>query len=232
VGTGRARTQPGGQGLLLCCPRCHQRCRTGSVFHPGFCRWPDFAISSRRGFAGGFPLPLFSRRAVPGGGRVAGGGSHGGGCSRLRGHRDAVQSPSPDRLHLPDPEARGISPTPSFLRRWGAFPGGICVPPPPCSPHPPVPVRLPVDLTRSSIYLPGCVSPTLPSFHSNGFVHCQAQVKINSHWGKAGRGCCGKHPLLPPLLSRAAQWVKVSWWEASSIPKFPSRFLASCPDGR
>lgn len=105
------------------------------------------------------------------------------------------------------------------------------MPPPPRSPYPQVRIQLLVYLTCFSVYLPSCISQ-LSRFRSNEFTHCWAQDKINSRWGKASRSCCGKHPLLPALFPRASPWVKVSQWGASPIPKFPSWFLASCPDGR
>lgn len=63
-----------------------------------------------------------------------------------------------------------------------------------------VPIHLLGYLTCSSIYLPSCISHMLARLCSSEFTHCQAQDNITSHWGKASRGCCGKHPFLPSLF--------------------------------
>lgn len=126
----------------------------------------------------------------------AAGGSHGGYCSRLRGHWDAVPCPSPAQLHLPGPTRVEISPALSFLWKQGAFPGGSASSPH----HVAFSHGYPSSCQFVSIYLPSSISLTLSRFLSNEFIHCWAQDKMNSHREQAGRGCCRKHLLLSPLL--------------------------------
>lgn len=115
---GRAQTQLGDMGSLCPCPHCHQQCRAGSVWHPGICLEPLWRAGGGLwvGFSHSFvSLPVLWLR------QGAGGSSHGGYCSGLRGHWDV--HPQSGSTFLAS-GAKGISPAPSFSWKQGAFPGG------------------------------------------------------------------------------------------------------------